>query len=186
MVAISRCKVRSVACPQMRWLTSTTGAMRALSKAGNRAHGELTVRGGEQELVGFVAVAVAILETQSQVEACALQQVARTARMARRATANADGVLALRLQVEKRIEGGDAVDARKRHFRFGRDVAQRLQGKVFVAVSFLSGFEDAKQRPGASPATGDHFVDENLLCGRETSMRGCLHRHSSRTNCSFL
>ena len=37
---------------------------RALSKAGYRAHGELTVRGGEQKLVGLVPVAVTVLEAQ--------------------------------------------------------------------------------------------------------------------------
>jgi len=72
----------------------------ALSKTGDSAHGELAVRRGQQKFVGFVPVAVAILETESQLETGALQQVARTARMASRAPANADGVFALGLEIE--------------------------------------------------------------------------------------
>ena len=88
------------------------GRQRALTEAGHGAHGELTVGGGEQQLVGVVAVAVRILETQPEFQARSLQQVARTARVARGAAADADGVLALRLQVEQRIERGNAVDSR--------------------------------------------------------------------------
>lgn len=88
------------------------GRHRALTEAGHCTHCELTVRGGEQKFVGVVAIAVRVLETQPKIQARSLQQIARTARMARRASANADGVLALRLKIEQGIERGNAVDSR--------------------------------------------------------------------------
>ena len=98
MVAISRCKVRSLACPQMRWSISTTGAMRALPKARHSAHRELTVRRGQRQFVGFGAVAVIVSSIPDR--GGTLKQVARAAGMARRTAANADGVLALGLRLK--------------------------------------------------------------------------------------
>src|SRR5271166_1388384 len=98
--------------------------------------------------------------------------------MTRRAAANTDGVLALRLEVKQRVEGGNTVDARKRHLSLGRNIAQGFQRKIFIAVFFLSGFKDTQQCPGVSPTAADQLVDENLLCSGKTSRRGSLHRHS--------
>jgi hypothetical protein len=36
----------------------------ALSKAGNSANGELLIGGGEQELVGFIAIVFATIKTE--------------------------------------------------------------------------------------------------------------------------
>src|ERR1039457_882987 len=154
------------------------GRHRTLTEASHSTHGELAVRRGQQQFVGFVSVAVTVLDTQSQVESCALQHVARTTGMTRRPAANADGILALGLEIKQRVEGGNAVDARKRHFRLGGDVAQRLHGKIFVAVFFLRGFQDAKQGSRASPTTADYFIDEYLFFSGKTSSGECLHRHS--------
>src|ERR1017187_7765227 len=66
------------------------GRHRTLTEASHSTHGELAVRRGQQQFVGFVSVAVTVLDTQSQVEASALQQVARTTGMTRRPAANAD------------------------------------------------------------------------------------------------
>ena len=117
---------------------------RALAEAGHGAQGVLAVGRGEAELVG----AVLALFGQAEFQAEALQQVARAARVAGRAAADADGVFALRLQVEERVEGDHAVDLRERDIGFFGDVFQDFGGKIFVRMMFLDAFQDAEQRAG--------------------------------------
>ena len=83
---------------------------RALPETGYGADREFLVGSGQQSLVG-VATLVRILDPEAEFQANALQQIARTPRVAGGSTANADGVVALRLQIEQRVESDNAVDA---------------------------------------------------------------------------
>ena len=138
------------------------GSQRALAEAGHGAQRIAAVRRGDAELVG----AVLALLRQPQFQAQALQQVARSARVAGGAAADADGVIALRLQVEQRVEGDHAVDLRQRDIGFLGDVFQDLRRKVFVRMMFLDALQDAEQRAGPAFACGDGAVREALLFRR--------------------
>ena len=62
----------------------------------------------------------------------AFQQAARTARMARRAAANADSVFALRFQGEQRVKRHHAVDLRQRDIGLIRHAFQAIN-HYFIA-----------------------------------------------------
>ena len=98
MVSISRWTVRSVACPQIRWFTSTTGAMAHCPKHATVRTVNMAIRSGEQEFVGLVPIGLAIMQAQAQFKPRTLQKVARTTGVAGGPAADADRVLALRLQ----------------------------------------------------------------------------------------
>src|SRR3974390_2601146 len=108
------------------------GRLGTLSKTGDRTDGELAVNSGQQELVGLVAVGFVTIESKAQLKASALEEVARSSRMAGRASANADRVLPLRLEIEERVKSRNAVNASQRHLHFVGDVAQGFQRKIFV------------------------------------------------------
>ena len=109
----------------MVWLTSTTGASAHWPKHATVRSVKLPVRRGERQLVGF---APSLCRRQPKLASSqALQQVARAARVAGGAAANADGVVALRLQVEERVEGDDAVDAGQRDRGLRADIFQDRQ-----------------------------------------------------------
>ena len=63
-------------------------------------------------------------------------------------------------------KGGNAVDARERQIHLGSYVTQRVQRKIFVAVSFLRGFENPQQRSRPSPSIIDDVFNKDLLFGR--------------------
>ena len=130
--------------PKMAWSTSTTGASAHWPKQATVRSEYLPVRRGDAELVGAFLAFV----RQPQLQPQPLQQVARAARVAGRAAADADGVLALRLQVEQRVERHHAVDLRQRNFGLLGDVFQNFGRKIFVRMVFLDRFQDAEKAPG--------------------------------------
>ena len=103
-----RCSVCSFTWPQMLWLISTTGASAHCPKHATVRTVNLLVRGRERQLIGFIGFARLIWLPHVKLKPQAIQQVTRTARVAGGATTDADGVVALWLQVEQRIEGGNA------------------------------------------------------------------------------
>src|SRR5271165_1011908 len=92
---------------------------RTLPKTRHGAYGELLVGRRLQDFVCPPAV-VFIFKRQAEFQAQALEEIARAARVARRAATNANGVVALRLEVEQGVEGGNAIHAGKRRLRFHR------------------------------------------------------------------
>src|SRR5208282_3709399 len=133
---------------------------RTLPKTRHSAYRELLIGRRLQDLVGTAAVAF-IFERQAEFQAQALEEIARAARVARRAAADADGVIALWLEVEQGVKGGNAEDAGKRRLRLHRNVLQRLHGKVFVRVVLLNGFQDTQQCAGALILAGDNLINES-------------------------
>src|ERR1035438_351033 len=85
-----------------------------LPKAGHRAHRKLLVGSRQQDFVFFAGVA-GIFQPKFEFQASALQKIARTASVASGATTDADGVVALRLQIEQSVESGDTVNPRERY-----------------------------------------------------------------------
>ena len=110
----SRCSACSFMWPQMRWSTSTTGASAHWPK-------QATVR-----MVNLRSAVVSVSLSASRPRRPhgrpsssrrLSQQAARPARVAGGAAADADRVVALRLQVEQRVECHHAVDLRQRQCR---------------------------------------------------------------------
>src|SRR5208282_3668123 len=106
---------------------------RTLPETGYGAHGELLIGCSLQNFVSAADVAF-VFKRQTEFQAQALQEIARAARVARGAAADANGVVALWLEIEQGVESSDAEDARERRLRFHRNILQRLHGKVFVRV----------------------------------------------------
>ena len=155
----SRCSVCSFMWPKMAWSTSTTGRQRALAEAGHGAQGVVAVGRGDAELVGAVLAFLG----QAQFQAQALQQVARAARVAGGAAADADGVVALRLQVEQRVEGDHAIDLGQRDIGLFGDVLQDFRRQVFIRMMFLDALQDSEERSGAAGMGGDGAVGKAFL-----------------------
>src|SRR5512133_3471015 len=86
----------------------------ALAETGDGTDRELVVRRGLQDL--FAVALRRFFQSEAELEARALQQVARAAGVAGGPTADADGVITLRLQVEEGVERGDAIDPRQGDF----------------------------------------------------------------------
>ena len=139
---------------------------RALAEAGHRAQGDSCRSGVVTQSLSAPLLAFV---RQPQFQAQALQQVARAARVAGGAAADADGVLALRLQVEQRVEGDHAVDLRQGNIGLLGDVFQDFGGKVFVRMMFLQALQDSEQFSGLAGMRGDGAVRETLLFERERS-----------------
>ena len=89
--------------------------------------------------------------------------------MAGRSAADADGVVALRLEIEQRVERGDAVNARQRNVQLAGDVSQRFRRKIFVRIVLLYRFQDAEQFARTASVSGDDLVDERLFGAVEKS-----------------
>ena len=151
---------------------------RALAKAGHGADREAAVGGGERQLVGLVAVA-RLLFAEPQIEADLLQQIARAARMAGRSAADADHVVALRVEVEERIECGGAVDGGRRNAGLLGDVAQRLHGEILVRVGGLHRLQDSQQRSGAAAVLCNRLVDQQPLVSIQHFISDTLHDSSA-------
>ena len=147
---------------------------RALAEAGHGAQRVLAVGRGDAELVG----AVLALLRQAQLQAQPLQQVARAARVAGGAAADADGVVALRLQVEQRVERDHAVDLRQRNVGLLGDVFQDFGGKIFVRMMFLDALQDAEQRSGRAGVCSNHTIRKGLLVDRQVGIRRRCHEAS--------
>src|SRR6185369_13152552 len=82
----------------------------ALPKARDRPNRELVVRCRLQD---FLAVCFGrFLKPQAEFQPSALEQVARSSRMACRSTTDTNSVVALRLQVEECVERGNAINPR--------------------------------------------------------------------------
>ena len=143
---------------------------RALAKAGDGADGEFAVGGGERQLVGLAGFAGFVV-AQAEIEADLGEQVAGAAGVAGGAAADADDVVALRIEIEERVEGGGAVDARRGNAGFVGDVAQRFHGEEFVRVGGLDGFQDSQQRAGAVAMFGDDLIDEQFFVRVESLRR---------------
>src|SRR5271157_2394178 len=71
-------------------------SQRALPEARHRAHREPAVLSGQREFV-CLSRSILIVQAQSKLQTESLQQIARVPRVASRAPADADGVVALRL-----------------------------------------------------------------------------------------
>jgi hypothetical protein len=83
--------------------------------------------------------------------------------MTGRSPAYADRILALGLQIEECVEGGDTVDTREgSRCRFG-DVLQSLQRQVLVWVMILHRFQDAQQSSGPALSAGHDLIYEYML-----------------------
>src|ERR1019366_7803364 len=137
-------------------------SQRALAETGDGADGELAVRRSEREFVclaGFADFRIA----QAEIEADLGQQVARAAGVAGSAAADADDVVALRIEIEERVKGGGAVDSGRRDTGLIRDIAQRLHGEKLVRVGGLDGFQYSQQGTGLVFVLCDYLVDEELF-----------------------
>src|SRR5271165_1781121 len=158
---------------------------RALSKAGNRAHGKLLVRRGEQDFLAVAGVA-RVLQPQFEFEARALQQIAGTTGVAGGTATDADRIVALRLQIKQSIESSDAVNTRKRRLGLGCDIAQRVQRKVLMWDVLLYILQDAEQRAGAVAAAIDDSINERLLFDFATFRRQRGHNPPPEGNGDHL
>src|SRR5208283_468357 len=147
---------------------------RTLAKTRHGAYRELLVGRRLQDLVSTPAVAF-IFERQAEFQAQAREEIARAARVARRAAADADSVVALWLEVEQGIEGGNAIDPGKRRLRFHRNVLQRLHGKILVRVVLLNGFQDTQQCAGALILADDNLINESAFPRVETFLGHFVH-----------
>ena len=95
--------------------------------------------------------------------------------MAGGAAADADSVVALRLQIEEGVKGGHAVNAGQRKRCFRGDVLECFRGEILVGVVLLHRFQNAEERAWAVTEPGNHLIDEKLFRRRERVDRGCLH-----------
>jgi hypothetical protein len=100
----------------------------ALAEAGDRAHGELFVGRRQDDLVGVASsFAVDTAENPARHEHftgnCANHRVIGSA------ASNADGVLALWLQVKERVKGSNAVDAGQRRSRFRSNIEEMSRAR---------------------------------------------------------
>ena len=105
-------------------------------------------------------VSLGLLPAQPQIEAELLQQIARAAGVAGRAAADADHVVALRIEIEERIEGGRAVNRGRRNAGLLGDVAQRLHREILVGVGRLHRLQDSQQRAGPVRLLCNRLVDQ--------------------------
>ena len=151
---------------------------RTLAKAGDGAHREALVGGGERHFVGLVGVA-GFLPAQPQIEAELLQQIARAAGVAGRAAADADHVVALRVEVEERKEGYGAVDRGGRNAGLLGDVAQGVHRKEFMGVGGLNRRQNSQQRSGAAVLLMNRLVDQQPLVSIQHFMGDTLHNASA-------
>ena len=182
----SRCKVRSFTWLRMWWLTSTTGASAHWPK-------QATVRtvnlrsGVVSASLSASLVSLGFRIAQTQIEAELGEQVARAASVAGRSAADTDHVVALRIEIEERVESGRAVDARRGNAGLLSDVAQRLHGEVLVRVGGLDGLKNAEHGSGAVAMFGDHLVDEQLFVSVENFRDGLTGGgwHSSSPPCDL-
>src|SRR5690349_17512821 len=83
----------------------------ALAETGHGADRELVVRRRLQDL--FAIALRGFFQSEAEFQARALQQVARAPGVAGGPAADADGVITLRLQIEKCVERCDAIDPRQ-------------------------------------------------------------------------
>ena len=112
-------------------------------------------------------VSLDFVPAQAKIEADLGQQVARAAGVAGRSAADADHVVALRIEIEERVEGGRAVDPGRRNAGLLGDVAQRLHGEKLVRVGGLNGFQYPEQRSGPVAMFCDHLVNQQLFVSIE-------------------
>ena len=92
-------------------------------------------------------------------------------------------MIALRLEVEQGIEGGNAVDLRTREIDLPGQVVQDRDGQVFVLLAFLNLLENAQQHPRAILVPGDQAIDELLILLMKVHFFGhgwILHEDSLR------
>ena len=150
---------------------------RALAEAGDRAHRELPVGRGKRQLVGIVGIALFLL-AQPQVQAQFLQQIPGTAGVAGGPAADADHVVALRIEVEERKKGRGAIDPGRRNPGLVRDVAQRLHRQILVRVGGLNRLQDSQQRSGVALVRGDRLVDQHLFMSIQEFVGDTLHDSS--------
>src|SRR5271165_6315701 len=83
--------------------------------------------------------------------------------MTSRATADANGVVSLRLQIEQRIKRGKAVDSRERDVELRSHVLQRFRREILVRMVLLHRLENPKQCAGMPVVLGYGLVDIGLF-----------------------
>ena len=162
----------------MWWFTSTTGASAHWPK-------QATVRtvnwrsGVVSASLSASLVSLGLLLAQPQVEAELLQQIARAARVAGRAAADADHVVALRIEVEERIKGGGAVDSWPAECRSPRRCSAATPWKDTCArwpPAPPPGFPAARR---AGPVLGDRLVDQQPFVSIQDFDCDTLHDSSA-------
>src|SRR4051794_9966109 len=79
------------------------------------------------------------------------------------ATADANGVVALRLKIEESVEGNHAVDVGQWSSGFGGDVTKRIEREVLVRMMFLHCLKNAQQCAGAIILFADDLIDKSLF-----------------------
>jgi hypothetical protein len=141
------------------------GGEGALAEAGDGADRELAIGGGDREFVG--AAVIGIDATEAELEADALEEALGAAGMAGGTAADADGVVALRFEVEEGVEGGDGVDAGGGDAGAIGEVLEGLEGEVLVGLALLEFFENGEEHAGAALVFGDEGVEELLILARE-------------------
>ena len=77
------------------------------------------------------------------------EQAARAPRVTGGAAADADGVVALRVAVEERVEGHDAEELGERDAGSGGDVFEIGRAEVLARVALLDGLQDSEKRARA-------------------------------------
>jgi hypothetical protein len=69
-------------------------------------------------------------------------------------------VIALRLQIEERVERDDAENLRYRQVGLGGDEAQFIGAKEFAGIMLLDGFQDAQQGARFAAVKRHGFLNE--------------------------
>ena len=175
-LSTSRIRACSFTWPRTAWSTSTTGASAHWPKQATVRI--VNLRSGVVR-VSLSAPSLRLLQPELQLHP--LEEGAGAARVARGAAADRDRVDPLRLHVEERVEGRDAVHLRLRHARARGHVLERLHREVLVAVLLLHLLEDAEERAGAAALLRDDAVEEVLvLDAREHRRHAADHRALQR------
>ena len=131
----------------------------ALAEAGHRAQRGVAVRCGDSQ--DFRLAVLAGLQPEAHHHR--LQQIARTAGVAGGAAADADGVAALRLEAEQRVERDHAEDPGQGGRRFRRDILKHRRRQIMSRLVLLDFMQNAQQSAGPAGSLGNHRVDECLV-----------------------
>jgi hypothetical protein len=100
---------------------------------------------------------------EAEFEAEALEEIAGPAGVAGGAPADADGVFALRFEIEEGVERGHAVYLGQGDVCPFRDVFEGLGRKVFMRVPLLQLLEDAEEGARAAGVFGNGAVGKGLI-----------------------
>jgi hypothetical protein len=163
----------------MWWFTSTTGASAHWPK-------QATVRTVNlRSAVVSASLSASLVSlspgvAQPQIEADLGQQIARAARVAGRSAADADHVVALRIEVEERIKSRGAIDPGRGNAGLLGDVAQRLHRQIFMRIGGLNRTRIPSSAPGRPSCSAIVWAMNSTSSGALQNFIRTLCMNSSR------